>query len=116
MVRALLDAGADPSGTFLYDAVSPISVLYHAAGQHDNPALVEVLLAAGANPEDNEGIWHASDEGHTGALAVFARMVPKDVLAREATRCLAAQLKWGRKRGAPWLLAHGADPALMKKT
>lgn len=114
MARALLDAGADPSATYMYDAVSAISVLYHAAGQHDNPAMVELLLSAGANPLDNEGIWHASDEGHAGALAVFERMVPPDLLAQEATRCLATQLKWGKKRGAAWLLAHGADPKVMR--
>lgn len=108
MARALLSAGADPSATFLYDAVSPISVLYHAAGQHDNPAMVELLLNAGANPMDNEGIFHASDEGHAGALEVFARLVPPEQLAAEATRCLATQLKWGRKRGSGWLIAHGA--------
>lgn len=114
MATALLASGNDPSATYLYDQW-PISVLYHAAGQHDNPALVELLLEAGANPMDNEGIYHASDEGHAGALDVFARMVPMDLLAEEATRCLATQLKWGRKRGAPWLIAHGADPSLLLK-
>jgi ankyrin repeat protein len=110
IAQALITAGADPSGTYLYDAVSPISVLYPAAGQHDNPGLVELLLEAGANPLDGEGIWHASDEGHTGVLAVFERMVPKEELAREASRCLVTQLRFGKVRGAPWLLAHGADP------
>jgi hypothetical protein len=107
MAKALIAAGNDPSATYLYDQW-PISVLYHAAGQHDNPALVELLLEAGANPLDNEGIYHASDEGHTGALEAFARLVPADQLAEEATRCLATQLKWGRKRGSAWLIAHGA--------
>jgi ankyrin repeat protein len=116
MAKGLLAAGADPSATFLYDAVSPISVLYHAAGQHDNPAMVELLLTAGANPMDNEGIFHAADEGHAGALEVFARMVPADQLAEEATRCLATQLKWGRKRAAPWLIAHGADPKVLRNS
>lgn len=110
IARALMAAGADPSGTYLYDAVSPISVLYHAAGQHDNPDLVEMLLRAGANPLDAEGIWHASDEGHTGALAVFERMVEPSQLAAEASRCLVTQLRFGKVRGAPWLLAHGAEP------
>jgi ankyrin repeat protein len=113
MAKALIAAGNDPSATYLLEGKWPISVLYHAAGQHDNPALVELLLEAGANPMDNEGIWHASDEGHEGVLAVFERLVPADILAQEATRCLEGQLRFRRKRGAPWLIAHGADPALM---
>jgi ankyrin repeat protein len=110
IARLLLELGADPSATFPFNGEWPIPVLYFAAGQHDNPALTELLLAAGANPMDGEGIWHASDEGHMGSLAVFERMVPKDILGLEASRCLVAQLRFGRSRGMPWLLAHGADP------
>ncbi len=115
MARALIDAGNDPSSVYLYNNQWPISLLYHAAGQHDNPALVQLLLEAGADPMDNEGIWHASDEGHSGSLGVFERMVPPELLAQEATRCLKGQLRFGRKRGAPWLLAHGADPKVLRE-
>jgi hypothetical protein len=61
----------------------------------------QLLLEAGANPMDNEGIFHAADEGYAAALEVFARLVSAHQLAAEATRCLATQLTWGRKRGAP---------------
>lgn len=110
IARLLIDLGADPSATFPYNNESPISVLYFSAGMHDNPGLTELLLAAGANPLDTEGIWHASDEGHTESLKVFERMVPKEILALEASRCLVTQLRFGKVRGMPWLLAHGADP------
>ncbi|MEO8635251.1 MAG: ankyrin repeat domain-containing protein [Gemmatimonadales bacterium] len=110
IAHALLAAGADPNARFLYCGTSPLAPLYFAAGQHDNPELVELLLRAGADPQDGEGIWHASDARHVGALAVFERLVPPAVLAAEATRCLVQQLRFGLVRGAAWLLAHGADP------
>ncbi len=116
IANALLADGADPNATYPYGGTWPIPVLFHAAGQHDNPALTRLLLQAGANPVDGEGIWHASDEGHEGALAVFAELVPKDVLALEASRCLVTQLRFRKARGAPWLLAHGADPNHLEAT
>ncbi len=110
MARMLLDASADPNAAFLYDNRWPIPVLYFACGQQNNPELTELLLKAGANPIDGESIYHASDENHAECLALLEKHVdPKD-LADECTRCLNTQLHWGRVRGMPWLLAHGADP------
>jgi len=58
-------------------------------------------------------VYHASDEGHTECLALIERYVPAAELAAECTRCLPTQLHWGRTRGMPWLLAHGANPNIL---
>lgn len=116
IARALLEAGARVNELHTYAGHWSITPLYYAAGYHDNPVMTELLLEAGADPADGEGIYHASDERHLHSLEVFARRVPAAVLAAEATTALTGQLRWGSTRGASWLLAHGADPNAINPT
>jgi ankyrin repeat protein len=106
----LLEHGADPMAKYTFNKEWPIRPLYHCCGQHDNPAVAEVLFDAGATPYDDETVYHAADEDHRGCLALIERYAEKKKLAAECTKCLCTQLHWGHSRGAPWLLAHGADP------
>lgn len=112
MAGVLVDAGADVNATYIYGSVSewPIPVLYFACGRNDNPDLTELLLQRGAIPYDNESVYHASDEGHGACLAVIERYADRRKLKVGATKCLAVQMRWGKSRGARWLLEHGADP------
>jgi ankyrin repeat protein len=112
IAQLLIDRGADVNATYTYQGGGewPIPVLYFACGAHNNPALTELLLKAGARMYDNESVYHASDEGHDACLAVLERYAEKKLLAVEASRCLATQMHWGKSRGAVWLMAHGADP------
>jgi ankyrin repeat protein len=110
ITKMLVDHGADPEAKWTFDSKWPIPPLYHCCGQHDNPAVAEVLFKAGAKPYDNETVYHASDEDHRGALELIERYSEPKLLAEECTRCMLTQLHWGRVRGVPWLLAHGADP------
>lgn len=110
IVNRLVDAGADVNATYDYQSTWPIPVLYYACGYHDHAALTELLLGRGALPYDNESVYHASDEGHAGCLAVIEKYADTRKLKEECTRCLRTQLHWGRTRGLAWLLAHGADP------
>ncbi|WP_233828771.1 ankyrin repeat domain-containing protein [Paraburkholderia sp. ZP32-5] len=67
--RALVDAGADPNqqiGSRLPpaslsapDMTEPLSTLYGAAGVVRDPALTEMLLNAGAEPNDGESLYHS---------------------------------------------------------
>lgn len=115
VAKLLLDAGADVNAVHAYarEPEYSIPVLYYPTGYHDNPSLTEYLLDRGANVDDGESIWHASDEGHQGALELLARRIPPKQLAAITTDALPGQLRWGKTRAAPWLLAHGADPNVL---
>jgi ankyrin repeat protein len=110
IAQRLVDAGAEPNWALGDSAEWPLPVLYFCCGMHDNPVVAEVLLKAGANPCDNESVYHAADENHTHCLALFEKYCDRNALAKECTKCLSTQMHYGRVRGAPWLLAHGADP------
>jgi ankyrin repeat protein len=110
VAKALLASGADPNVPFRYPDGSPLPPLFFSTGLHDHAAMAMVLIEGGADPCDMESVFHAADEGHQQSLDVLERLVPRDRLAAECTRCLAVLVRWGRTRGVPWLLAHGADP------
>ncbi|MDB5326294.1 MAG: hypothetical protein JWM57_1863 [Phycisphaerales bacterium] len=110
IIAALLAAGAEVNATFNFDGGWPISPLYYACGYHNNPQATEQMIRAGANPCDQESVYHASDEGHAACLEVIEKLTDPKKLAVECTRCLATQLNFGHSAGAAWLLAHGANP------
>ena len=106
----LLDRGADPTAPFLFDGTWPIRPMYHCCGQHNNPALTELLLQRGVSPCDDECVYHAADEDHRACLDLIEKYTDREALATECSKCFATQLHWGHSRGAKWLLEHGADP------
>lgn len=69
--RVLLDAGASPDQAVgsrwpPASVAAPsqeyrLSALYGAAGQNHDPELTQLLLAAGANPDDGESLYHSLD-------------------------------------------------------
>lgn len=117
VMKALVAAGGELNvpHAFGHETVWTISPMYYATGYHDNPGLTELLLDLGAEPDDGESVWHASDEGHEKALEVLARRISPAKLATITTDALPGQLRWGKTRGAAWLLAHGADPNILHK-
>jgi ankyrin repeat protein len=110
IAKMLLEAGAKPDATHLWNNEWPIPVLFYCCGHHDNAELAKLLMDAGADPCDGESIYHAADEGHVACLALFEKMIDRRKLANECTGALPNLLHWGRTRGIKWLLAHGADP------
>jgi ankyrin repeat protein len=110
VAKMLLERGADPTASFLFEGKWPMRPLYHCCGQHDNPAVAEVLFRAGATPFDDETVYHAADEQHIECLALIEKYADPQKLAAEASKNLAVQLHWGHTCGARWLLEHGADP------
>jgi ankyrin repeat protein len=58
--RILLDAGADPNESYM-EGDHPLSALYGAAGKNHDPELTRMLLAAGANPNDGESLYHSTE-------------------------------------------------------
>jgi ankyrin repeat protein len=110
VAKTLLDRGADPMASFTFFHDWPMRPLYHCCGQHNNPAVAEVLFEAGASPFDDETVYHAVDEGHAECVALIEKHADPKPLAVECGKCLSSMLHWGRTRGVKWLLDHGADP------
>ena len=57
----LLDAGADPNASYSHPEFGAQSVLYGAAGVAHEPRLTRILLARGADPDDGESLYHATE-------------------------------------------------------
>lgn len=110
----LVEAGASPNqcagnrwppaSLATPDAAQPLSALYGAAGKWRDPALTALLLAAGADPDDGESLYHAleSPTCTQALLAAGARIHGTNAIYRALDLDDAAPLRL--------LLAHGADP------
>lgn len=63
VVALLLDAGADANDAMIDPAFpgDALSVLYGAAGRNHDAETTRLLLAAGADPDDNESLYHATE-------------------------------------------------------
>lgn len=70
LAQELLDRGADPNVTFENEYGS-MSALYGAAGVAHDPDLTRVLLEAGANPDDNESLYHSTESPDTACLELL---------------------------------------------
>jgi len=110
--QRLLEAGASPDTAFFSrDAgsglMSPLSALYGAAGVCNDPEMTRILLDAGANVNDGETCYHASEEPGCRCLAlVLERGVNEDSLRHALFR----KLDFEDLPGLQLILAHGADP------
>lgn len=118
----LLAHGANPNATW-HDNDYPDSrlpVLYAAAGRNNYPALARRLLAAGANPNDGESIYHSAQFNFTECLEALVAAggdlsrrdeqwtnTPLYFLLGDSPNASNAAPSRG---GIVWLLDHGADP------
>ena len=107
---ALLDAGADPNTGFTAkDEYGDFeTALYGAAGVAHHADLTRLLLARGADPNDNETFYHAPETYENDALKVLVesgKMHPDNL-----TGMLLRKADWHDYEGIKYLLEHGADP------
>jgi ankyrin repeat protein len=106
---ALLDAGADPNGGFWTSGAHPEheTPLYGATGVAHHAPLTRLLLARGADPNDEEAVYHSPE---TDDYAAMAALVETGRLTRESlSLMLIRKLDWHDLDGARYLLEHGAD-------
>jgi ankyrin repeat protein len=110
----LLQAGADPNQRIGNrfppaslanpDEAGPLSALYGAAGVNRDPALTEMLLKAGANPNDGESLYHSLENPDcTRLLLQYGARVG-------GTNALRRALDMPDATALELLLAHGGDP------
>lgn len=83
-----------------------LSPLYGALGHAHNMALAEWLLAHGADPNDGESLYHATELGHADGL----RLLLDHGARPEGTNALPRALDFGDLAAVRLLLDHGADP------
>ena len=113
--EALLDAGASPNTGWFETNHQPKpeweSALYGAAGVAHHAELTRLLLARGADPNDNETPYHVPEGYDNAALHV---LVESGKLSDDSlTTMLLRKADWHDDEGIKYLLEHGADPNRM---
>jgi ankyrin repeat protein len=103
--RELLERGAD-ANVWFENEYGRMSALYGAAGVLHDPELTSVLLEAGANPDDGESLYHATEAVSPECL----RLLLEHGAAVAGTNALAHALDDERVEHVRLLLDHGADP------
>ncbi|MDO1580729.1 ankyrin repeat domain-containing protein [Rhizobium oryzicola] len=113
-VQRLLQAGADPNQRIFNrfppasldapDETVPLSALYGAAGVNRDPVLTQMLLDAGADPNDGESLYHSLER--PDCTLVLLRHGARI----DGTNALRRALDMKEATALELLLAHGADP------
>lgn len=112
-VRLLLDAGASPDQAF-GDRLPPHSVnhpsnekltaIYGAAGKLHDPVMTQMLLAAGANPNDGESLYHSVEDPNPDLPCTRLLLDAGTNVA--GTNALGRMLDFDNVEGLKSLLAH----------
>ncbi len=107
---ALLDAGADPNTGFWTTGQHPEreTALYGAAGVAHHAALTRLLLDRGADPNDEEAVYHSPETRDNAAMQLLVET--GKLTAENLALMLIRKHDWHDYAGARWLLEHGADP------
>ena len=108
MAELLVAHGADVNDSFAFeqDAEHHLSALYGAIGHADNMELAQWLLEHGANPDDNESLYHSTELGHTKGL----QLLLKHGANPKGTNALPRAIDFNGAKAVQLLLEHGADP------
>ncbi len=83
-----------------------ISALYGALGHANNLTLAEWLLEKGANPDDEESLYHSTELGHHDGIQLLMRYG----VSTEKTNALLRALDFKDFAAVKLLLEYGADP------
>jgi Ankyrin repeats (many copies) len=110
--RLLLHAGADANTGFVEPEHEPEptfeSALYGAAGIAHHEGLTRLLLQHGANPNDEEAVYHAPEGWDLGAFR--ALLETGELTPDSLTMMLLRKSDWHDIEGMRLALEHGAEP------
>ncbi len=104
LLRELLARGADPNAVFVNEH-GPMSAVYGAAGVVHDPAMTRALLEAGADPNDNESVYHSCEAESPECL----RLLLEHGARVPGTNALAHALDYERPEHVRLLLEAGGD-------
>jgi ankyrin repeat protein len=111
--RLLLTEGASPNTGFVNTDHAPSpqheSVLYGAAGVAFCAPLVELLLAFGADPNDDEVPYHAAEQYAHDVVDALLK-APVALTPNSLATMLLRKCDWHDLDGVVQLLRHGAHP------
>jgi hypothetical protein len=105
LARELLERGANPNASFRNEH-GRMSALYGAAGVLHDAELTRILLEAGADPDDGESLYHATEAESPECL----RLLLEHGAETRRTNALAHVLDGDRIEPVRLLLEAGADP------
>lgn len=107
---ALLDAGADPNSGFMAKDPYPgyESALYGAAGVNYHATLTKLLLDRGANPNDEEAVYHSPETYDNDAMKALVET--GKLMKENLSVMLIRKIDWHDYEGLKYILDHGADP------
>jgi ankyrin repeat protein len=106
--EALLAAGADVNASYPFEegAEHRLSALYGAIGHAQNMTMARWLLEHGADPNDNESLYHATElDSHEGLRLLIAHGARP-----QGTNALPRALDFDDYVAVEMLLDAGADP------
>lgn len=106
-VVLLLAVGADVRDSTIDPAFpgDPLGALYGAAGRNHDAPLTRILLDAGADPNDNESLYHAAESVDPTCV----RLLLEAGARVTGTNALARALDFERPQTVRLMLAHGGD-------
>ncbi|MEM6322775.1 MAG: ankyrin repeat domain-containing protein [Pseudomonadota bacterium] len=107
IAEALFDHGADANDLYHHggDPNAPLSALYGALGHANNMRLSKMLLERGADPNDGESLYHATELGHREGL----KLLLDHGAQPNGTNALPRALDFNDHAAVKFLLSAGAD-------
>ncbi|TLV03856.1 ankyrin repeat domain-containing protein [Dyadobacter luticola] len=111
--RLFLEGGTDPNSDFWSTGTYPEfeTALYGAAGIAHHEGMTRLLLEFGANPNDEEAVYHSPETDENGAMKALVET--GKVTPENLALMLIRKHDWHDYHGAKWLLEQGADPNLI---
>jgi ankyrin repeat protein len=112
IAEQLIGLGAAPNPSILWGGKWPLTGLYRATGYGGHAALARVMLEHGADPNDGESLHHSAENLYVDCLELLLEYggdlnKPDN---DDYSTPLYFVLQYGKLKGIPWLLEHGADP------
>ncbi len=108
--RLLLAHGASANEHFLSPQGEVESALYGAAGIANSALLTRLLLDAGADPDDDEALYHASEFASHAALSILLAANPG---TERVSYSMCHKMDQEDPDGLALFLRHGADPNVL---